>query len=441
MLGILNSNIDWRHLLKGRRRKNETVQRTISDLSIDYPELKTAGRVWDEVLAPKLTALETKRHNFIWAAIGCALAFPALVCAHIFVPAFTAALPGLPFVFYAAAIGGAVWSFVQAHKVTETAHRVIAPAASAIFNFSFDPVTDDTALKARKRFLRRARSGDGNLDGLYNPHKEQFPKLASAYERLMAYHILADHSYAEFEDIIIGKRNGGGVRSFECRLIERQKKRSFDDDKDDRITVRTHFAHIVQTQIKKRFAGRTIIRRKSKSVLAGAETALQKKVGAIGEKLAGSLRDKGGMFGKILGNAVEKSAGAMGDMQAIKLESSAFAKQFEAFGTDQVEARFILTPDVMDALTQLSQRYHAQEIGIVFENNSATLCLHASDKFEPQSCLVPLDQKSRFIQFVNDLAVIMDLVDTLRGKNWTGEQSGETWVVRQDTKQRLSQAG
>src|SRR5690606_40922464 len=60
------------------------------------------------------------------------------------------------------------------------------------------------------------------------------------------------------------------------------------------------------------------------------------------------FRDKGmfNIFGKLA---------QMGKGQKVKLEDPVFEKAFEVYSTDQIEARFILTPECMERLIGLER--------------------------------------------------------------------------------------
>ncbi|MFR7822039.1 MAG: DUF3137 domain-containing protein [Odoribacter splanchnicus] len=60
--------------------------------------------------------------------------------------------------------------------------------------------------------------------------------------------------------------------------------------------------------------------------------------------------------------------------QRVKLENPNFEKQFDVFSTDQVEARYILTPNLMERLLELDSRFPGK-ITVSFRDSSVIIAI------------------------------------------------------------------
>ena len=101
-------------------------------------------------------------------------------------------------------------------------------------------------------------------------------------------------------------------------------------------------------------------------------------------------------------------------MERVSLESPEFEKAFEVYSTDQIEARFILTPDFMQSLIDLETAFHGKRIRCAFEDGEVFVALEGSDLFEPGSMLVPLDNPDRMRELLDDFSALFRLIDTIK---------------------------
>lgn len=74
-------------------------------------------------------------------------------------------------------------------------------------------------------------------------------------------------------------------------------------------------------------------------------------------------------FGTSIGAWFSQNIYSFGDKNVVELESDGFKKNFVTYSTDQVEARYILTPALMEKLIELNQRA-AYAISVSFINSS-----------------------------------------------------------------------
>lgn len=73
-------------------------------------------------------------------------------------------------------------------------------------------------------------------------------------------------------------------------------------------------------------------------------------------------------FGSSIGAWFSKNIYSFGDKNIIELENDGFNKNFVTYGTDQVEARYILTPAMMEKINDLNER-SAYTVSLSFTNS------------------------------------------------------------------------
>ncbi len=177
---------------------------------------------------------------------------------------------------------------------------------------------------------------------------------------------------SEFEDKITGKRNGVAFEFFEAHLEQRRTTR--DSRGRSRTTWVTVFrGQCLRFQFHKTFHGRTLV-----------------------------LRDAGilNRFGRVEG------------MQRARLESPVFERAFEVYTSDQVEARYLLTPDLMQRLVDLEKVFHGGGLRCAFTKGEMLIALEGGDLFEPGSMFTPLDSPERIRDLLDDFASVFNLIDS-----------------------------
>lgn len=102
----------------------------------------------------------------------------------------------------------------------------------------------------------------------------------------------------------------------------------------------------------------------------------------------------------------------MGDRERVTLEDPAFEKCFEVYGTDQVEARYLLTPGFMQQLMELRESF-GNKMQAAFNGDSFYIVANnGQNKFEVQgysgqAINVQLDR------FVADIGILFRIIRTL----------------------------
>lgn len=177
---------------------------------------------------------------------------------------------------------------------------------------------------------------------------------------------------SDFEDRITGYRNGVEFEFFEAHL----EKKSTTRDKNGRTrTTWTTVFHgqCLRFQFHKTFTSRTLV-----------------------------LRDAG---------ILNRFGGGNG-MQRASLESPKFEKAFEVYTTDQVEARYLLTPDLMQRLVELETAFRGGSLRCGFIDGEMLIALESGDLFEPGSMFTPLDNPERVRDLLDDFAAVFHLIDS-----------------------------
>jgi hypothetical protein len=176
---------------------------------------------------------------------------------------------------------------------------------------------------------------------------------------------------SSFEDLVSGERHGVSFELFEAMLEERRTTR------DSQGRTQTNWVTVFRGQclkfaFPKRFYGRTLVTRDA------------------------------GIFNRF---------GGGGGMQRAGLEDPQFEKIFEVYTTDQVESRFLLTPDLMQKLVDMERIFHGGNIKCCFDQGECLITLEGGDLFEPGSMFTPLDNPERIRELLDDFAAIFHIID------------------------------
>jgi Protein of unknown function (DUF3137) len=108
-----------------------------------------------------------------------------------------------------------------------------------------------------------------------------------------------------------------------------------------------------------------------------------------------------------------KKLGQMGKGQRVKLEDPVFEKAFEVYSTDQVEARFILTPDFMERLIGLERTFKGRQVRCAFSGGEMFLACEGKDLLEAGSMARKMDDLGRVREILEDFAAIFLLIDAM----------------------------
>lgn len=171
---------------------------------------------------------------------------------------------------------------------------------------------------------------------------------------------------SSFEDRIQGSAHGADFEMVEAHL-ERKKT----DDKGRTSWVTVFRGQLIGMDFHREFSGRTVV-----------------------------LRDK-----KIFNS--KKKAG----MKRVGLVDPVFEKIFEAYGTDQVEARYLLTPTFMQRLVDLEACVDGKNIRFGFIGGLLLIVVETHNKFEAGSMYKPLVSPERTQKILDEFSALLDVID------------------------------
>ncbi len=172
----------------------------------------------------------------------------------------------------------------------------------------------------------------------------------------------------KFEDKMVGNAHGADFEALECHM-EREDR----DSDGDTSWVTVFRGSLMALDFHRKFLGRTVV-----------------------------LRDKG------IFNRKEKSG-----MKRVGLVDPKFEKIFQAYGTDQVEARYLLTPDFMQRLVDLETSVDGKNIRFAFLDELLLIAVETLNRFEAGSMSVPLTDPKRTQDILNEIGAVYNLVDGL----------------------------
>lgn len=183
-------------------------------------------------------------------------------------------------------------------------------------------------------------------------------------------HYLLTKTYhrSSFEDRMYGQAHGAQFESVEAHLEERSRS----DKGGDKWTT-VFRGQLMRIDFPTKTFGRTVV-----------------------------LRDQGWFNKK-----------RRGDMKRVGLVDPTFEKAFEAYGTDQVEARVILEPAFMQRMVDLERSVDGRKIRFAFAENDLFIAVETANRYEAGSMFQPLDQPERTQRILNEVGAIYDIVDAL----------------------------
>ena len=179
-----------------------------------------------------------------------------------------------------------------------------------------------------------------------------------------------DNEYSE--DRIVGKHKGVEIDLFETHLTEEQ------GSGNSSKTVTKFKGMVISLGMKKAFKGQTIVRQDS---------------------------------GRVTKWITDKFL----NLKIVHLEDPNFEKEYDVYSSDQVEARYLLTPTFMERLMNLRRAYKGEEIECSFFDDQLFMMISISrDLFEPGSIFEPEDFIDDAKHLLKEMAGIFQIVDTLR---------------------------
>ncbi len=100
-----------------------------------------------------------------------------------------------------------------------------------------------------------------------------------------------------------------------------------------------------------------------------------------------------------------------GELKRVGLVDPVFEKIFECYGTDQVEARYLLTPTFMQRLVDLETLLSGKRLRAGFVGGKLHIAISAPNQFEAGSMFKPLTDTARTQKILDEIGTVFDIVD------------------------------
>jgi len=192
-----------------------------------------------------------------------------------------------------------------------------------------------------------------------------------AFERHRALSLVPGFARSSFEDLFSGSYKNSAFDLYEGHLEQRTT------DSKGRTRYTTVFrGQLIRMHFPREFLGVTIVRRD-----------------------AGVFNVFGG--GKVEGRKLER----------VRLVDSRLEKAFEVYGTDQVEARYLLHPVMMERLLELETKLHGKRLRCAFEGGDCLVAVEGGNLFEPGDLFKPLVDPARARRIVNEISGVFGVMD------------------------------
>jgi hypothetical protein len=204
---------------------------------------------------------------------------------------------------------------------------------------------------------------------------EQKPTDTSLIQTMRTLRLVPSWDRASYEDRVVGERRGVPFELFEAHL---EDERTTTDSKGN---TRTEWVTVFKGQVMvfrahKTFHGITML-----------------------------LRDAG----------IFNSLGGIGsDLKRARLEDPDFEKAFEVYTNDQVEARYLLTPDMLAKFTALEASLKGKNLTACYRDNQLFITVQNGNLFEPKGILNrPIDDPERAAELLADFGWLFRIIDDL----------------------------
>ncbi|MGJ8564227.1 MAG: DUF3137 domain-containing protein [Alphaproteobacteria bacterium] len=175
----------------------------------------------------------------------------------------------------------------------------------------------------------------------------------------------SSYNRVNFEDKISGNAHGTDFETLECHMEKRVKTKN--GERWDTVFR----GSLMAIDFHQKFLGKTVV-----------------------------LRDKG-FF-----NAKTKHG-----LKRVGLVDPVFEKIFEAYSTDQVESRYLLTPTFMQRLVDIETSIDGKNIRFAFLDGLLLAAVETSNRFESGSMFSPLVDTARTQKILDEVGAVYNLVD------------------------------
>lgn len=104
--------------------------------------------------------------------------------------------------------------------------------------------------------------------------------------------------------------------------------------------------------------------------------------------------------------------------EPVVLEGIDFIKKWNVFASDQISARIVLTPVLMENMLRIQKLFHGRHIDFCFFNNKLLIAIHTrKNMFETTSLLTPALDYAKVDEVYKQLCCIFKLIDIISAKD------------------------
>lgn len=184
-----------------------------------------------------------------------------------------------------------------------------------------------------------------------------------AFDAARGFEILPYYERKSFEDLFAGHRRGCDFQLYEAHLEDEQGSGK------NRRWVTTFRGQIIRIAFPKKFLGTTVVNR---------------------ERFFKWKRD---------------------GFERVGLESSEFERAFEVYGTDQVEARYLVHPAFMARLIDFEAAVGGKKVRCLFHEGDLVIVVEGPNMFEVVDVGKPIPEKERTKKGVLEIQSVFDVMD------------------------------
>ncbi len=192
---------------------------------------------------------------------------------------------------------------------------------------------------------------------------------APSLYRFVSLRLVSSYDMGTTEDLFTGRRAGCDVAIYDARLLAETT-----DSKGEKHTSVVFQGTLIAIAFPKPFLGTTVVRRDAGMFNKGRETEALKRV-------------------------------ALGD--------TAFEKTFEVYGSDQVEARYLVHPVFMEKLLALETGLKGDKVRCAFEGGDLLIALDGRGRFEFGGKFSNFVRPARVQKMAEDLMLVTSVIDTV----------------------------
>lgn len=98
-------------------------------------------------------------------------------------------------------------------------------------------------------------------------------------------------------------------------------------------------------------------------------------------------------------------------LQRVRLDDPQFERAFEVWGNDQVEARYLLHPVMMERLLELERALRGKRLRCAFQDGDLLIAVEGGNLFEPGDLFKPLVDPARARRIVDEVSSVMRVME------------------------------